>query len=507
MAGGAEKVPDPGRYDFSRSCQYFEPPINLAQTPEISMNEMTRTRPKLSDFPATYWLVIVFEFFERGSYYGMMSILSVYMTDQLGFAKESVGVIKSTIQPLLYFLPIITGAIADRMGYRRTLMVAFSLLGGGYFLTSQVTAYSAVFFGLVIMGLGAGTFKPIISGSIAKVTNERTSTLGFGIFYWSINLGAFLFPMFIVPMLKSIAWHYVIIASAIGTGIMLVPTFLFFKEPNTEAAPREPIGIMLAQVFRKLLLVIKDWRFILFIFIYSWFWILYFQMFDSVLWYVKDFVDATPLNNAVYSITGLHWKFDVEHVTVINALTIILLQILVSSIVSKTKALPTMVTGVTFATIGMAILAINTNIWVFLLGIMIFSIGEMTAHPKYISYLGLIAPPDKKATYMGFGFLYGFFGSLIGGYLGAFLYVRFVDNPMIAFIRAQLAAKGSAVTLPAKIKIADALKIGEQAGLTKAEIASHAYTSELWLVFSGIGILCIIGLLTYQKLFGSRSRY
>jgi proton-dependent oligopeptide transporter, POT family len=471
------------------------------------MTETTLKRPRLSDFPGTYWLVILFEFFERGSYYGMMSILSVYLTDQLGFTKEGVGVIKSTIQPLLYFLPIVTGAIADRMGYRRTLMVAFSLLGGGYFLTSQMTTYSAVFFGLVIMGLGAGTFKPVISGTIAKVTTERTSTLGFGIFYWSINLGAFLFPMFLVPLLKSIAWHYVIIASAIGTGAMLIPVIIFFKEPNTEAAAREPIGIMLKQIFGKLLIVFKDWRFILFIFIYSWFWILYFQMFDSVLWYVKDFVDASALNAFVHSVTGLHWKFDVEHVTVINALTIILLQIGVSSIVSKTKALPTMVTGVTLATIGMAILAINTNIWVFLLGIMIFSIGEMTAHPKYISYLGLIAPPDKKATYMGFGFLYGFFGSLIGGYLGAFLYVRFVDNPMIAFIRDQLATKGIGETLPASVKIGDALRIAEQAGLTKTDIAAHAYTSELWLVFSGIGVLCIIGLLTYQKLFGSRSQY
>ena len=137
----------------------------------------------LKGFPSTYWISIIYEFFERGSYYGMMSVLSVYLTSELDFTKESVGVIKSTIQPLLYFLPIITGAIADRMGYRKTLMVAFGLLGTGYFLTSQMTEYAAVFGSLVIMGLGAGTFKPVISGTIAKVTDDRTSTFGFGIFY------------------------------------------------------------------------------------------------------------------------------------------------------------------------------------------------------------------------------------------------------------------------------------------------------------------------------------
>ena len=148
------------------------------------MAEVNIEKARLKDFPFVYWMSVMFEFFERGAYYGMMSVLSVYLTEQLGFTKGSVGLIKGTIQPLLYFLPILTGAIADRLGYRRTLMVAFSLLGLGYFLTSQTTGYLAVYASLVIVGLGAGTFKPVIAGMIAKVTDERTSSMGFGIFYW-----------------------------------------------------------------------------------------------------------------------------------------------------------------------------------------------------------------------------------------------------------------------------------------------------------------------------------
>jgi len=393
------------------------------------------------------------------------------------------------------------------MGYRKTFMVAFSLLGGGYFLCSQMTDYSGVFFALVIMGLGAGTFKPVVSGTIAKVTDESNSTLGFGIFYWSINLGAFIFPLLLVPFLKSIAWSYVIIASAIGTGILLLPTLFIYNEPNETVKKKEALGVIFRDILQKLFLVFKDWRFILFIFIYSWFWILYFQMFDSVLWYVKDFVDAAPLNEFISSLFGINWKFDVEHVTVINAGTIILLQLLVSSIVSKTKALPTMITGICLGTIGMAILAISTNIWVFMVGITIFSIGEMTAHPKFISYLGLIAPADKKATYMGFGFLYGAFGSLIGGILGAFLYVRFIDNPMMAFVRETLASKGKSSMLAADAKVAQVLEVGQQIGLTKMDIASHAFPSELWLLFSGIGVVCIVGLLLFGKFVASPSKH
>ncbi len=710
------------------------------------MNDKNQEKKGISSFPGIFWLVVIFEFFERGSYYGMMSILSVYLTEQLHFAKESVGIIKGTIQPLLYFLPIISGALADRFGYRKMLMIAFSLLGLGYFLTAQATSYALVFGALVVMGFGAGTFKPIISGTIARVTDEKNSTLGFGIFYWSINLGAFLFPLILVPVLKKMDWTYVIMASAVGTAAMLIPTIFLYKDPVKEkpekrekqfnliqtlanafeiiyspvvliynlmkksSAARSVITIILAALFTysllsylaapvtsekyptigimknqttlifkvdrnmlaqdafrlkplnddssrvgltifkprqldefapKLVENLQDYpdlsamnktdfaelirrsdqkvevtfekgtaddtpfeiirtgpdkfkvvlnqpdtfsqyreelmmqlgqypvlaglsvedvqklyaasrgrsffllyvisiiiialviilysrkkneaaraanrepsytipffaigaiglvlwflpgltmlgriisyvifitvtslfiidksqpakfidhaKFLLMIFLYSGFWILYFQMFDSVLWYVQAYVNAESLNHAVNNflgIFGVHisWFFDVEHVTVINAGTIILLQLLISNIVKTRKALPTMISGIGIATIGMAILAISTDIWIFVTGIILFSIGEMTAHPKFISYVGLIAPSDKKAMYMGYLFLYGVFGSSIGGIMGARLYVHFVDN----------------LNQP----------------------------KTLWLIFSCIGLATIVALLLYNK--------
>lgn len=424
------------------------------------MENKKSTWETIVSYPKNFWTVIVMEFFERGSYYGVRSILSVYLVlsvseGGLGFSKESVGVITSTFQPLLYLLPIVAGAIADRFGYRKTLMFAFIVMSAGYFLTSLVTSYTLVFASLILMVLGAGTFKPIISGTIARVTDKSNSSLAFGIYYWSINLGAFLFPLILVPILKQYSYSYVFIMATVGTGWLLLLNIFVFREPskpeNTKSLP---------VVLKEALLVLKDLRFILMIVIYSGFWILYFQQFDSVLWYFKDYIDKTPINNAINSFLSLfisnpNWKFDVEHVTVINAGTIILLQIFVSNIVKNTKALPTMIAGIALGTIGVAILAISTHPFVFIAGIFIFSVGEMTAHPKFISYVGLIAPEDKKAVYLGYSFLYGVLGSGIGGVLGANLYVHFVDklhNPTM-----------------------------------------------LWLVFASIGVLTIVGLLLFNK--------
>ena len=410
-------------------------------------------------FPLNYWIVILFEFMERGCYYGLMSVLSVYLvmsTDHggCGFSKVNVGWIKATIQPLLYLLPIASGALADRFGYRRALMIAFSLLGLGYFLAGNTKEYSLVFGSLIVMAFGAGTFKPIISGTIARVTNEKNSTLGFGIFYWTINMGAFLFPLILVPWLKSISWKYVFYMSALGTSLMLIPNFFFYREPKRPKSSKT-----LKEVGLETIMVLKDFRFISMILVYSGFWILYFQMFDTVLWYLKDHMDMKPLDAAINGVLmnfGLPGKFvfDAEHVTVVNALTIISLQIVISSLVKHTKPLPTMITGISIGTAGMALLSLSSSPWLFVAGIVLFSIGEMTAHPKYISYVGQIAPRDKVATYMGFGFLYGVFGSFFGSIIGANSYVYFVEK------------------------------------LHQPRL--------LWIFFAGIGVLTIVGLILYN---------
>ncbi|PJA97201.1 MAG: MFS transporter [Ignavibacteriales bacterium CG_4_9_14_3_um_filter_34_10] len=429
---------------------------------------MLESKNKLfKTFPKNFWTVIIMEFFERGSYYGVMSVLSVYLVlsvneGGLGFSKESVGVIKSTITPLLYFLPILSGAIADRFGYRKTLIFAFIVMSAGYFLTSLATSYALVFVSLLFMVTGAGFFKPIISGTIARSTDESNSTIGFGIYYWTINLGAFIFPLILVPILKEISWSYIFIMASIGTGWLLILNLFVYKEPEKPKSKKS-----IYEVLKGAVLVLKDFRFVLMIVIYSGFWILYFQMFDTVLWYLKEHVDVSPINSLINSLLALfmsnpNWAFDAEHVTVINAGTIILLQLLISSIVKNKKALPTMITGIGLGTIGMSILALSAHIYVFILGIIIFSVGEMTAHPKFISYVGLIAPEDKKALYLGYSFLYGVLGSGIGGILGANLYVHFVD------------------------------KLNQP--------------STLWLIFSLIGVCTMIGLFLFNKFLAPKTK-
>jgi len=402
------------------------------------------------------------ELFERAAYYGLNSVLAIYLTNSimeggLGFTEQSVGFLQGLIYACTYVLPILGGALADRYGYRRILLVAFSLLAAGYFASGHMSSYAAVFASLLVMATGSGLFKPIISGTIARTTNEENSGFGFGIYYWMINLGAFLAPL-AVSYFKGISGNLVFTASSSYCALMILPTLLLYRDP-----PKPESTKTLKEVISGAAMVLGDSRFMLMIFVYSGFWILYFQNFGSVLWFLRDFIDRAPVNEAFASV-GIPFSFDVEHVTVINAGTIILLQVIVSRIVRSFKPLPTMVGGITIGVLGFVFLAFASTPWIFILGIAVFSVGEMTAHPKYYSYIGLVAPQDKKAVYMGYAFLYGVIGSLLGSNLGGVMYETIL-KPLVG----------------------------------RSDVANEI--RNFWLTFAAMGVVAMVGLVLYNRFF------
>ncbi len=426
-------------------------------------------QPARRGFSRTFWIANVMELFERAAYYGMNSVLAVYLARSvaqggLGFGEQDIGLLQSVVYAATYVLPILGGALADRYGYRRMLMVAFSLLSAGYFAAGFMSVYALVFLALLVMATGSGLFKPIISGTIARTTDETNSAVGFGIYYWMINLGAFLAPL-VVSVIKGFSWKYVFIASCLYTALMLLPTVFLYVDP-----PRPQSTKKLKDVLMGAADVLGDARFMLMIVVYSGFWILYFQQFGSVLWYLGAFVDRAPVSNAVTGLLhaiGLPWTFvfDAEHVTVIDAGMIILLQVVVSRIVKNRPALPTMVTGMAIGGLGYLLLAVSQYAWVFAAGIAVFAIGEMTAHPKYYSFVGLVAPADRKAVYMGYAFLYGVFGSLIGSSLGSRLYAYMLK--------------------PA---------VGTTAAASQARL--------FWLLFVALDALAVVGLVFFARRLG-----
>ncbi|RLD48762.1 MAG: MFS transporter, partial [Bacteroidetes bacterium] len=160
---------------------------------------MSKFGKVIKKFPRTFWVANSMEMFERIAWYGLFTVLALYLTGStdegaLGFSQSEKGLMMGIVTAILYLLPIITGAIADRVGYKKMLVIAYAVYSSGYLMMSIFTNYYSVFAAFLWVALGAALFKPIISATVTKTTDKETSSIGFGIFYMIVNVGGFIGP-------------------------------------------------------------------------------------------------------------------------------------------------------------------------------------------------------------------------------------------------------------------------------------------------------------------------
>lgn len=223
---------------------------------------------QLKEFPGTFWVANTLEIFERMAWYGFFAVSSLYITGAvseggLGFSDEDRGVLQGVVTFFLYLFPVVTGALADRYGFKRMLQAAFFVLIPAYYLLGQFKTFPTFFLAFMLVAVGAGMFKPVIIGTVTKTTNERTSSIGFGIFYMMVNIGGFIGPI-IAGIVRAWDWSYVFIASSIWIAINIVLVTLFYKEPTSESKSENPRN--LKKVLTDMVEVLGNGRFFLLIF-------------------------------------------------------------------------------------------------------------------------------------------------------------------------------------------------------------------------------------------------
>ncbi|MCZ7604453.1 MAG: MFS transporter [Ignavibacteriales bacterium] len=229
---------------------------------------MATEKISIKEFPRTFWIANTMEIFERMAWYGFFAVSSLYITGAvedggLGFTDEDRGVLQGVVTFFLYLFPVVSGALADRYGFKKLLFTAFAILVPSYYLLGQLKTFPTFFFAFMLVALGAGTFKPVIVGTISKTTNEKTGSMGFGIFYMMVNIGGFLGPV-VAGIMRAISWEYVFLASSIWIGINFIFVTLFYTEPTTESTSANPRS--LKKVFNDMVIVLGNARFFLFVF-------------------------------------------------------------------------------------------------------------------------------------------------------------------------------------------------------------------------------------------------
>jgi dipeptide/tripeptide permease len=419
-------------------------------------------------FPAVFWIANGAELFERAAYYGVFITLTLYLTREVGFTDIETGWVVAVFAAGLYLMPTFCGALADKLTFRTSLIIAFSLLALGYTCLGfwQLKSTALISLGMILMG---GSFvKPVITGTTAMCSDEHNRARAFSIFYMMVNIGSFTGKTFAKPLRTELGLQYINYYSALMAVCALILIFFFYKNPDTEGE-----GKKISEIVRGLWTVVKNVRFMVLIFIVAGFWAIQGQLYATMPKYMLRMVGegASP-----------------EWLANINPFVVVSCVVLVTHLVRTWKPMSSI--GLALGLIPFTALVIalspyleartGSEIALFgdvtihpitvtaIVGIGLQGLSECFLSPKFLEFASRQAPPGEVGLYMGYSHLTTFFAWLFGFAISGYLLDAFCPDPK---------------TVPPEMM---------------ATAYEHAHY--IWYVYAAIGVTAFIAMLIFKKI-------
>ncbi len=431
---------------------------------------MSSTLKTYFGYPGTFWNANFVELLERSAFYAMFISITLYLTDIVGFTDIETGVIAGIFTSGLYLLPMFTGTYSDKIGFRKAIIIAFSLLTVGYFTLAFMPMKLTVILALVIIMFGGSFIKSIITGTVAKSSTAEKRAKAFSIFYMMVNVGSFLGKTFAYPIRMEFGVQWINIYAGGLTFLALIMVFMFYKNVDTNEATKS-----INEILQGLKSLLTQKRLLILILIISGFWLIQQQLYASMPKYVIRIIgeDAQP-----------------EWIANVNPLVVVSLVYLITELMKKLKAITAMsigmllmplaaflmalghvlgeITGNSIAILGFSLHPVTLMM---IIGIIFQGLAECFISPRYLEYFSLQAPKGEEGLYMGFSHLHSFVSNLLAFVISGVLLDTFCPNP----------------------------KLPEYANVPHAELYAHAHY--IWYVFAGIGLLSAVSLLIYGRVY------
>jgi proton-dependent oligopeptide transporter, POT family len=370
-------------------------------------------------FERPFWVANISELFERLSYYAAFASLPRYLHESLNFGVERASSLAGLFGGLVWFLAAFGGALADRMGFRRALSLAYLILASSYFLLGSIGSpwlapvrqamplVLLVTLILMLPALGIALVKPCVVGTTARASQENVRSIGYSIYYTVVNIGAAAGPFLAGWVHQHLSVEKVFRMAALSVFAMFFAVLLLFKEPRR---PGEAQTESLGQVARNFLTVTSNWRFMLFLIIFSGYYIAYWQQFIILPLYIHGYVNAGS---------------NTEMLLMTDALTVIALQMAASLLTQRMGSFRCITLGTLISGLAWILLIVHPSVPMAVATLIVVAIGEIIQQPRYYEYISRLAPSGQQGTYMGFAFLPIGIGSLVGGWFGGHLLHHF----------------------------------------------------------------------------------
>jgi dipeptide/tripeptide permease len=370
-------------------------------------------------FERPFWVANISELFERLSYYAAFASLARYLHETLSFPAAQATSLTGLFGGLVWFLAAFGGTLADRLGFRRSLSLAYFILSCSYFLLGSLGSswlapiraalplWLLVGFVLMLPALGIALVKPCVVGTTARASTENVRSLGYSIYYTLVNIGGAAGPYMASWVHQHMRVESVFRVAALSVFLMFFAVLLLFKEPRqSNEVPTASAGA----AWRNFVTVLGNPQFMIFLLIFSGYWIVYWQEFIILPIYIHEYVNSST---------------DTELMLVTGPLTVIALQLLMSFLMKKVAAFRAITLGTLVSALAWLILIVHPTPAMAVATLFAVSLGEIVQSPRYYEYISRLAPAGQQGTYMGFAFLPIGIGSLIAGPLGGLLLHHF----------------------------------------------------------------------------------
>jgi dipeptide/tripeptide permease len=367
-------------------------------------------------FERPFWVANISEIFARLSYYAVFAALARYLHEALQFPTDQAASLSGLFGGAVWVMAIVGGALADRIGFRRALSLAYFILTCSYFLVGSIAAPwleplrrvipIGWMVGIVLFlpALGVALVKPSVVGTTARASKESVRSIGYSIYYTLVNIGSFLGPFLAGWIHSRMRVENVFRLAALSVFLMFIGVLIFFKEPRRVDGEQQTSS--LGQVGRNLLTVLGNWRFVLFLAIFSGYWIVFWQQYLSLPIFIHDYVDP---------------KANTEMILIADPIIVITLTVAVNTLTRRISSFGAITLGTLITGVGWIVFGAHPAVWTAVAALVIVALAEITQQPRYYEYISRLAPAGQQGTYMGFAFLPIGIGSLVGGRFAGWL--------------------------------------------------------------------------------------
>ncbi|NKF49796.1 peptide MFS transporter [Shewanella sp. WXL01] len=498
-------------------------------TPPNSVNDLSEVKQlgmwaSITSLGYLFWLVGGMELVERIAYYGVKASAGLYAKSPaseggLGIDLHDYGIILAIWALLQTFVPVFTGGISDRVGYKETIFASTVIKIAGYLCMAFFPNFWGFLGGAMLLAAGTGIFKPGIQGTLVLSTRRENTSMAWGIFYQVVNIGGFLGPLVAVHM-RQLSWDNVFYACA----AIISLNFLFllaYKEPGKEERIERARKIKSGEIQQESLWIdawqeLKKPVVIYYMLVFAGFWFLFNSLFDVLPIHIAEWVDTSIIVTSLFGPEGTSsgilqfWlglnnegtQVMPEGMLNLNAGMIMTTCFLVAAFTAKYRITTAMLVGCILSITAIMFVGLFNAAWMIVLAIAMFSLGEMMISPKKNEFMGNIAPEGKKAMYLGFVMLPQGIGWTLEGYFAPKLYEMYASKEVIS--RNELLTNGLSQADVDAIPQGEAfMRLVEVTGIEAQQLTHNLYAANnigmAWYIIAAIGIISAVGIYIYGK--------